>query len=314
MRPLLAVDWGTSTLRGALLDEQGHAREERSYPRGILSVPAGGFPQVFDECFGDWMRLPGTLCLMSGMIGSRQGWREAPYCPCPAGYTEIAGQLSWIEPGRIALVPGLSCERSGLPGHPALDRIPDVMRGEETQILGALRLLGLRDATLVLPGTHSKWVQVRDERIVAFTTFMTGECYALLRQHSILARTLPAEGQPPADDEAFLDGVRLALRGASLLGTAFSVRALALFERMGGERLAEHLSGLVIGEELRAQSLPPGESVLIIGAEALTRRYQQALALLQVPSRCLGAQAAWAGLHALAQTLDENHPQAHAQP
>ncbi len=306
MRPLLAVDWGTSSLRGALLDAQGQALQERSYPRGILSVPAGAFPQVFEECFGDWMRQPGLLCLMSGMVGSRQGWREAPYCACPAGYADIAAQLSWIEPGRLALVPGLSCERPGLPGHSALERIPDVMRGEETQILGALRLLGLRDATLVLPGTHSKWVQVRDERIVAFTTFMTGECYALLRQHSILARTLPAGDPTPADDNAFLDGVRLALRGASLLGTAFSVRSLALFERMGGERLAEHLSGLLIGEELRAQSLASGERVLIIGAEALTRRYQQALALLQIPSHCLGAQATWAGLQALAQTLDTN--------
>lgn len=308
MRPLLAVDWGTSTLRGALLDDQGLAREERSFPRGILGVPAGAFPSVFEECFGDWMRLPGTLCLMSGMIGSRQGWREAPYCPCPAGYAEIAGQLSWIEPGRIALVPGLSCERAGLSGHPVLGSVPDVMRGEETQILGALRLLGLRDATMVLPGTHSKWVQVRDERIISFTTFMTGEFFALLRQHSILARSLPTDG-PSSDEEAFLDGVRLALRGPSLLGTAFTARTLALFERMGSERLGDYLSGLVIGEELRAQSLAPQAQVLLIGAKALTRRYQQALALLQVSAECVGAAATWAGLHAIARTIDTRHEQ-----
>lgn len=305
MRTLLAVDWGTSTLRGALLDEQGQAREERSYPRGILSVPAGGFAQVFEECFGDWMRAPGTLCLMSGMIGSRQGWREAPYCACPAGFAEIASQLSWIEPGRLALVPGLSCERAGLPGHPALERIPDVMRGEETQILGALHLLGLRDATLVLPGTHSKWVQVRNERIVSLTTFMTGEFFALLRQHSILARTMPPDGAA-ADEEAFLDGVRLALGGPSLLATAFTARTLALFNSMGSERLGDYLSGLVIGEELRAQSLAPHTQVLLIGAEALTRRYQQALALLQVSTQCVGSAATWAGLFALARCAPRN--------
>ncbi len=308
MRPLLAVDWGSSSLRGALLDAQGQVREERSHARGILGVPAAAFPQVFEECFGDWMRLPGVLCLMSGMVGSRQGWREAPYCACPAGFADIAGQLSWIEPGRLALVPGLSCLREGLPGHPELDRIPDVMRGEETQILGALRLLGLRDATLVLPGTHSKWVRVRQERIVDFTTFMTGECYALLRQHSILARTLPAGEHPPADEAAFLDGVRLALRAGSLLGTAFTARSLALFERMGSDRLPDYLSGLLIGEELRAQSLAPGSRVLLVGTEALTRRYQQALALLQVSTHSLGAQATWAGLHALALALDTDRP------
>jgi 2-keto-3-deoxy-galactonokinase len=96
---------------------------------------------------------PGTLCLISGMAGSKQGWREAPYCACPAGFDAIAAQLEWVEPGRIAIVPGLSIDRSG---------VPDVMRGEETQIFGALQLLGLDNARLVLPGTHSKWVTVAE--------------------------------------------------------------------------------------------------------------------------------------------------------
>lgn len=291
---LLAVDWGTSSLRGALLDAQGRVLDERSFPRGILTVPAGGFPAVFDECFGDWMRAtPGLLCLMAGMVGSRQGWLEAPYCACPAGFADIAARLAWVQAGRIAIVPGMNCERAD---------VPDVMRGEETQVFGALQVLKLSDALLVLPGTHSKWVRAQGGRITDFTTFMTGEVFALLRQHSILARTLPAE-DVELDEAAFTRGVQLALRSPSLLQTAFSVRTLALFERMGAPQLASHLSGLVIGDELRAQTLSPGERVVLIGSAALTRRYELALAQCGVACDSPGAQVTWAGLHAVAQTL-----------
>jgi 2-dehydro-3-deoxygalactonokinase len=176
----VGVDWGTSSLRVARLDEQGRAAEEREFPRGILTVPAGGFAQVFDEACGDWMR-GNALALVCGMAGSRQGWMEAPYANCPAGLHDIASQLTWIEPGRIAIVPGLTCE---------MDGAPDVMRGEETKAFGVLKLLDAQDATIVMPGTHCKWTRVRKARIESFATFMTGEFYAVLRQHSIFARTM----------------------------------------------------------------------------------------------------------------------------
>jgi 2-dehydro-3-deoxygalactonokinase len=300
---LLAIDWGTSSLRGALLDAQGQVLDERAFARGILTVPAGQFPAVLNECFGDWMAAhPDLLCLMAGMVGSRQGWLEAPYCACPAGFADIAAQLAWVQPGRIALVPGLSCLRPGLGGDAALATLPDVMRGEETQVFGALQALKLTDARLVLPGTHSKWVQVQGARITAFATFMTGELFALLRQHSILARTLPAD-DAPFDEAAFVGGVQLALRGPSLLQTAFSTRTLALFERLSAPALASYLSGLVIGEELRAQLLAPQERVVLIGSAALTQRYAVALAQCGVSVDSPGAQVTWAGLHAIAQTL-----------
>lgn len=303
---LLALDWGTSSLRGARLDAQGQALEERSFGRGILTVAPGEFPAVFETCFGDWMQAPDALCLMSGMVGSRQGWLEAPYCACPAGFREVAAQLAWVAPGRIAIVPGLCCDNDGLPDVKSLEHIPDVMRGEETQIFGALQLLGLQDALLVLPGTHSKWVQVRAGRIESFSTFMTGEFFALLRQHSILSRTLPS-GETEFDDQAFEQGVTLALRGHSLLQTAFSTRTLSLFDRLPATALPSYLSGLVIGEELRAQPLAAGSSVVVIGSEALTQRYQKALALRGVAAQCLGAQATWTGLWAIAQTLARPH-------
>ena len=311
MKPaLLAVDWGTSSLRGALLAADGAVMEERAFARGILTVPSAGFADAFNESFGDWRAAhPDLLCLMAGMVGSRQGWQEAPYCACPTGFADIAGQLSWIASGsgagRIAIVPGLSCEREGLHGDDALATLPDVMRGEETQVFGALQTLQLQDAqdvVMLLPGTHSKWVQVKDGGITSFTTFMTGECYALLRQHSILARTLPT-GDSPFDEAAFVQGVQIALRGVSLLQTAFSVRTLALFDRLPVDALESYLSGLVIGEELRAQALDANQRVVIIANDALTQRYQLALVECGIACDSPGAQVTWAGLSAIAQTL-----------
>ena len=237
------------------------------------------------------------------MAGSRQGWREAPYCPCPAGFADVAAELTWIEPGRIALVPGLSCERPALTDVEGLATSPDVMRGEEVQVFGALALLGLPDGLFVLPGTHSKWVSVKGGRITTFATYMSGEVYALLHHQSILARTLPETDGAP-DDNAFDAGVAMALRGPSLLQTAFQTRTLSLFGRMAPDALASQLSGLVIGEELRAQALCAGSSVVVIGSGVLTRRYARALAMCGVSSRTVGAEATWQGLHAIAQTLN----------
>ncbi|WP_395689041.1 2-dehydro-3-deoxygalactonokinase [Caenimonas koreensis] len=202
-RMLIGVDWGTSSLRVARIDRPGDASEERAVPNGILSVPPGGFPAALADVCGDWLRNRDALVLVCGMAGSQQGWAEAPYCACPAGFADVASHLKWVEPGRIAIVPGMSCEHDGM---------PDVMRGEETQVFGALSLLAMSDATLVLPGTHSKWVQVSDGRIERFSTFMTGEVFALLRRHSILARTMAVETAEDAlDEHAFSDGVQAAV-------------------------------------------------------------------------------------------------------
>ncbi|MEO7885915.1 MAG: 2-dehydro-3-deoxygalactonokinase [Polaromonas sp.] len=299
MNRLLAVDWGSSSLRGALIDAGGAVLEERSFARGILTVAPGTFPDVFASCFGDWMT-PDTPCLISGMAGSKQGWREAPYCSCPAGFDAIAAGLEWVEPGRIAIVPGLSIDKDG---------IPDVMRGEETQIFGALQLLGLDHARLVLPGTHSKWVTVENRQVTNFSTWMTGEFYALLRQHSILARMMPAD-EPAPDEAAFGRGVTHAMASAGLLTTAFSTRTLPLFDRMNASALPSYLSGLVIGEELKSQTLRRGESVVVMGAEALSARYGQALALLGVTVQRVGDGATWRGLQAIAETLRKPFNQA----
>ena len=289
---LVAIDWGTSSLRGALMAADGTVIEERAFTHGILTVEKGGFPAVFENLFGDWMTAD-TLCLIAGMAGSQQGWLEAPYCPCPADFATISAHLAWVVPGKIAIVPGLNTDKNG---------VPDVMRGEETQVFGALQLLGLRDATLVLPGTHSKWVTVTDQRITDFSSWMTGEFYALLRQHSILSRTLPTD-EPAFDASAFTRGVQHALTGNGLLNTAFSTRTLALFKRLATEALPSYLSGLVIGEELKSQHMQKGQQVVIMASDALASRYELALASLGVTAQRVGSSATWCGLRAIADTL-----------
>jgi len=285
---LVAVDWGTSALRGALLDDAGHVLEEKTAPRGILTVAAGEFAAVFESVFGSWMQRPDSICLISGMAGSRQGWAEAPYETCPAGLPDLARRLHWIEDNRIAIVPGLCDERGG---------VPDVMRGEEVQIFGAIRLTGVTTGMFVLPGTHNKWATVRDGCVTGFRTCMTGEFYSLLSRHSILARTLDADA--PLDDSAFLRGVACAGNGEGLLHNAFGARTLGLFERMSAPGLASYLSGVLIGEELRTQPLQGTGDLVLIGAPALTTRYVLALKTVGIDARVLGAEATWAGAHAL---------------
>ena len=291
-RPVIAIDWGTSSLRGARLGTTGQVLESREFPRGILTVPAGEFETVFHELFGDWMHEPGALCLISGMAGSRQGWQEAPYCPCPAGFAELGQHLLWLHADRIALVPGLSCTSADTLN------TPDVMRGEEVQIFGALQLAGRDSATLVLPGTHSKWVQVQGGRVTQFQSFMTGEVFAVMSQHSILGKTLDLNGA--FDEATFLQGVDQSQQPGSILHHLFAVRTLGLFERLSAAQLPSYLSGLLIGEELRQQTASTHtEPVILMGSEALTLRYTLALQHLRIPCQSRGAEATWAGLFAL---------------
>jgi 2-dehydro-3-deoxygalactonokinase len=299
VKHLVALDWGTSSLRAARLDADGAVLEERQSGDGILNVPAGGFPAAFRRAVKGWPVERTTLCLASGMVGSRQGWLEAPYCRCPAGPEELAAHVAWLPDSpagvRVGIVPGLSTLQGG---------VHDVMRGEEVQVFGALELLGRDSGTFVLPGTHSKWVSVRNGRIAAFSTFMTGEVYAVLRKHSILGRTM-AEEDGALDEAAFLRGVLHARQAGSLLHGAFAARTSALFEQLPQAALPSYLSGLVIGEELRAQLLEnsAGEPV-IVGNEALTQRYQLALSAFGLHGIRLGPEATWRGMWSLGRKLE----------
>ena len=295
---LIAVDWGTSALRAALISN-GQIATVRHSDQGILQVPPGGFANALALLCGDWMAHPQALTLICGMAGSAQGWQLAPYMPSPSPLQNLTQHLVWVQNQKVALVPGIACE---------LAHAPDVMRGEETQVLGALQLLDRSDATVILPGTHSKWVQVENQCVVRFHTFMTGECFSLLKQHSILGRTLSSPQSDPSQaddgDETFFDqGVELAITGASLLHTLFSVRTLALMDRLKPSQGLAYLSGLLIGEELRTQvPLLTGPPVVVANL-VLQKRYRRALALRGLSCQTLGDEATWQGLQYLASQL-----------
>ena len=295
MQPkLVAVDWGTSSLRGALINSEGLVLEKRAFPQGILQVAHGQFQNVLEQRFGDWIDTK-TLCLISGMAGSRQGWREAPYCPCPSGFEDLAQHLQWIEKDRIGIVPGLSTWN---------DDTPDVMRGEEIQIFGALTTQQIQTAQFVLPGTHSKWAHVSDGKIYAFKTFMTGEFYALLSQHSILAKTCLPDA--PLKKEVFIDGVMQSQKPGGLLHHAFTARSLALFEKLNPAQSSSYISGLLIGEEIKsakAEMQGQGTPLFILGNGQLTQRYGFAMEALGLTATALADEVTWSGLWALANHL-----------
>ena len=267
---LVALDWGTSSLRAYLLDGSGRAIESAREPRGIMQVEAGGFAAVFDEIAGAWLqRHPGLPVIAAGMVGSVQGWVEAPYLPCPASPGDLAGALVQAPGRQLWIVPGVR-----QPG----DR-PDVMRGEETQIAGALALRPelSADARIVLPGTHSKWARVSAGRIASFTTYMTGELFAVLRDHSILGRAAGSDAGRDGDS-AFLRGVDAARGADGIAPLLFSARALVLTGGIAPEDALDYLSGLLIGDELRSALTEPGAAPRLIGEPALAARYAGALA------------------------------------
>ena len=269
---LIALDWGTTSLRAYLLDAAGKIIERRDGGPGVMRIGNGAFEAALDAFAGDWIRAhPDAALIASGMIGSKQGWREAPYCACPAGEAALAAHLIRVPlaGGRqLALVPGVS-------SIDPVTGVPDVMRGEETQIIGALPAMGLHVA--VLPGTHSKWAWFEDGVIVSFASFMTGEVYAALTEHTILGRLMNLDA--PHDDRAFERGVRYGLDAPeALLNRLFSARTLGLFNQLDSAALPSYLSGLLIGSELGGALAPRARpaGLTLLGSADLVRRYAQA--------------------------------------
>jgi 2-dehydro-3-deoxygalactonokinase len=291
---LVAIDWGTTSARAYRVDAAGAIAEERHAPLGISAVRERAFADALATLLGDWAheRVPRLAC---GMIGSRQGWIDAPYVECPAGVDALARSVVRTPGGELAIVPGVACRDDA--------GIPDVMRGEETQIAGATGA-GEERVLAVLPGTHSKWARVVRGSIVEFRTFMTGEVYAVMLAHSILGRMA---GRAPATGGAAFDrGVERGLRSSGLLHHLFGARTLALAGDLSGEEAADWLSGILIGSELRSARTwaqhggDDASRVRLIGADALTVRYARALAHAGIDAESAAPGAAARGLFAIA--------------
>jgi 2-dehydro-3-deoxygalactonokinase len=259
---LIAVDWGTSRFRAFRVGVGGGALDRVVAEDGMATIPEGGFEAVLRTHCGAWMHeAPDAPVLLAGMVGSRNGWAEAAYAPCPASPASVASAMLEVS-SRIAIVPGVISRGPGG---------ADVMRGEETLIFGS----GVEDGLVCLPGTHSKWAEVKSGTITDFATFMTGESFALFRGQSLLGR-LATE---PEDLEGFDDGLEAAGDAAGLLNRLFQARARVLDGAMDGTRVGPYLSGLLIGEEIRGAFARLGEArtVTLVADGVLATRYVAAL-------------------------------------
>lgn len=273
----IIVDWGTTNFRAYRFDYAGAVAETRHAPLGILAVDGGAFETALRSQIGDWLA-PGVEVLLSGMITSRNGWVETPYAAPPATLADLAAAT--------VNRPGLSgTSLRFLPGVATRDPTPDVMRGEEIQVFGSVG--PNESATVILPGTHSKWVRVEEGRIVGFRTFFTGEMFSVLLKHSILGKL----GNPdaPQNMEAFRSGVALASdpRSVSVLNDVFMQRAGALLGAWPADEIAERLSGCLIGHEMLAgQRLGwRHDHVILVGSPELCQRYAEACAICGIGSR-----------------------------
>ena len=266
---LLACDWGTTNLRAWTLDAAGAVVKEAEFPLGVSTLAAGEAARRFEHEVRPALAAEGLPAILCGMVGSNLGWALAPYADCPAGFADLARATLPVAP-RVRIIPGLRC--AGLTG------APDVMRGEETQILGWLALHPERQRGRILlchPGTHAKWVLIEDGRIVRFVTAMTGELFAVLSRHSVLKHDAPAN-----DAEAFAAGLAAAGDGGALAARLFSARSRVAGGDAPAASTPSYLSGLLIGAEIA--SLPAaldleGNPVILLGDATLCELYRRAL-------------------------------------
>lgn len=284
----IAVDWGTTNLRAFAMGRGGVVAQVMS-DDGMGKLDKDGFEPALLRLIGPWLaegRV--TEVVACGMVGSRQGWHEAPYraVPCapldPGSLVTAPTRDARI---RVRLVPGLKQVQ------PA-----DVMRGEETQIAGALALMPGFDGVICLPGTHSKWAHLSAGEVVSFQTYLTGEMFALLSQASVLRHGMQGEGW---DEAAFDAGVSDALSRPERIGAKlFGIRAEGLISGLPAAAARARLSGLLIGMELAAaRPYWLGQAVVIVGSEGISASYARALKALGVESRLVkGGDAVLAGL------------------
>jgi len=274
---LLGIDWGSSNRRAYLLDANGELLARHSDDDGMLHV------DDFEASLKELLRtleVERADIVMSGMVGSRHGWREAPYLSVEQPVARLHDALMEVDTS----LHGVRCRIA--PGYRFVDDqgMPDVIRGEEVQVLGALEL-GASNGWFLLPGTHSKWIRVAEGRIVELMTFMTGELYSLLTQHGTLAKVSSEQQSVP---EAFEAGLKAA-RSGGVTHTLFYCRALVVTDMMPAAHASSFLSGLLIGAELdeilkKTHGTMPSP-VQVIGSPALCERYLNALEMLGIRAR-----------------------------
>jgi len=274
----VAVDWGTSNLRAWGIATDGSVALQRHSDNGMGKLAREDFRGALSELLdGVTSTHSGPIdVLICGMAGARQGWLEAPYLEAPADLRGLlAGAVHPAMPGSRfapAILPGV-CQKAGA---------DNVMRGEETQLLGLAALQPGFSGVVCLPGTHSKWAQLSGTRVERFSTAMTGEIYEVLRTHSVLRHSLTGDLDGPGRADGFVTGARAGLdHPEQLLGTLFQVRASALLSGRQPDWCAGYLSGLLIGTEIGSnRHLIGQQAVPLIGSSVLCALYAQVLGMI----------------------------------
>ncbi|MEE7449327.1 2-oxo-3-deoxygalactonate kinase [Methylobacterium radiotolerans] len=258
----IAVDWGTTNRRAFAMSEAGAVLDSLHDDRGVLALTLDAYPA---EIAALRARLGARPIIAVGMVGSNRGWRPAPYVDAPATLAALAEAC--LEPAPdVRIVPGVAL-RDGAR--------PDVMRGEEIQVFGAIGA-GAAPATALFcqPGTHNKWIETVDGAITDFTTVMTGEFFALLRAHGILAGMLDGAVE---DGDAFRAGIRRGLASGNLAATLFEVRSGLLLDRIGPEQAAPYASGILVGADLGTRADLRRRPVHLLGGGRLAALYAAAI-------------------------------------
>lgn len=285
----IAIDWGSTNLR-AWLCQGEQCLESRQSAAGVTRLNGKSLEAVLAEVTQNW-RDSATPIVMAGMVGSNVGWKIAPYLPVPAHFSAIGEQLTSVG-DNIWIIPGLCVSR---------DDNHNVMRGEETQLLGARTLSP--SSVYVMPGTHCKWVQADAEQIHDFRTVMTGELHHLLLAHSLVGAGLPEQAPSAA---AFSAGLARGIASPDVLPQLFEVRASHVLGNLPREQVSEFLSGLLIGAEVASMREFVGreQAVTIVAGAALTSRYEQAFrAIGREVSTVSGDTAFQAGIRSIAHAV-----------
>lgn len=283
----VAVDWGTSSLRLWVMDRAGGILAERRSDEGMTTAAKTGFASVLQshlDALAAAANLPVVIC---GMAGARQGWVEAGYVDTPARLTDILDRAARVpdQARDIRILPGIAQRDAGA---------PDVMRGEETQLLGALGLQAADEAVVCMPGTHSKWVRVRGGTVERFATFMTGELFSAVASDTILSHAVGG-AEDAVDVDAFTSAVAEAFATPALAANLlFRVRSRQLLFGGSASAARETISGTLIGLELAAglAGHAPGAAVTLIASGRLQVLYRLALESLSVPQRSVDAEDA----------------------
>lgn len=256
----------------------------------------GQFESVLCEEIGGWLAEGESHVLLCGMVGSRQGWVESAYLPCPVGIEDLARATVRIpfEKARVELIPGVA--------GPDESGVPELMRGEETETMGVLESCN-GNGLVCFPGSHSKWIHLNDYKISNFRTHVTGELFAAVRKCTILGRTMT--GADASLGESFERGVARSTESGGLLHHLFGVRTLTLSQQLNEEDSPSYLSGLLIGHEVRC-AMPRGSTVHLVGSASLCSLYARVVELCGGTPKVEGSDAAARGLAAIGARLKWN--------